>query len=308
MKLLSSLLDYSAKNVPRYKGMVPQLEAFPVLGKQEILAEMAAHLSDELGSEKPVLTELLLIDRLPGDGKHDYLHASKIFIEETSGSSGIPFRTAKTVDERTQLAFGIWRARRRYDPLFTPERFYPFDHAPANMIFRGNSNDFSGESVDKLYTNLSLAGIRWVHGRAQTLCRHAQAISPHLANNKSICFAENTGYSLADEDREMISCKLKVSVIDQYGCREVWAIGIRNDGGPFTKLEENVVVEILDKAGTPISEPGIEGRIVVTSLHQRMFPIIRYALGDIEVGSERRGKIFVWRVLAKVTACDLAGK
>jgi phenylacetate-CoA ligase len=68
-------------------------------------------------------------------------------------------------------------------------------------------------------------------------------------------------------------------VFDQYGC---------NDGGLMTQtcgrgrfhIAENVsIVEILDNHGRPCP-PGVEGEVVVTNLHARVLPFLRYRVGD----------------------------
>ncbi|KAK2060233.1 AMP-dependent synthetase/ligase [Colletotrichum caudatum] len=42
----------------------------------------------------------------------------------------------------------------------------------------------------------------------------------------------------------------------------------------------NVVVEILNEDGEPISEPGVVGSLVATNMERRLMPIIRYPSGD----------------------------
>jgi phenylacetate-CoA ligase len=102
-----------------------------------------------------------------------------------------------------------------------------------------------------------------------------------LRSTHTVRFAESSGWSLAPEIRRMIEAKMNLTVVDQYGCREVWAIGTRVGDGPFRTVRDNVYVEILDDADQPIRQPGQEGRIVVTSLVQRLMPFIRYDTGDM---------------------------
>ncbi len=48
---------------------------------------------------------------------------------------------------------------------------------------------------------------------------------------------------------------------------------------------ENVIVEIVDTEGKPMS-PGNEGRILITNLYNYAMPFIRYEIGDMGVGSD----------------------
>lgn len=280
MDSLRELLIDSIRFVPRYAHLEPDLASFPVINKQLLLDNIDAHLSDVLGDKKENLRKLMLSRHLPGDLNFDYYYGNNIYVEQTSGSSGVFLRIPKTIEERSRLALGIWRHRRRLDGEFSPNKCYPFDHAPQELAACGNPYDLGFGKVDELYMNLSTKGMRWIHGRSQTLCRHATSISREVAACHTVRFAENTGYTLTAEDRRTIEAGLNVSMVDQYGCRETWAIAYRTGGQPFEVLAENVVVEILDEDGIPVRRPDVEGRIVVTSLHQRIFPMIRYDTND----------------------------
>jgi phenylacetate-coenzyme A ligase PaaK-like adenylate-forming protein len=108
MFALTSLLEHATQHVPRYRGLPPALEAFPVLTKRAVLSDMATHLSDELGGpEREHLIRCLFDETKPGDSKFESVFSAQITIEETSGSSGIPFRIPKTMQERKQAALGI---------------------------------------------------------------------------------------------------------------------------------------------------------------------------------------------------------
>jgi phenylacetate-CoA ligase len=281
MPALASLLHYAATHVPRYHGLKPSLASFPILIKSSAAADFAAHLSNELGSEKPKLVEFLRDENRRCGPNDEAAFGSRIIIEETSGSSGIPFRTAKTLQERASLSYAIWKYRRQIDPLCSLKNFYPIFHRSAHTPTLGKARDFTPSGVNNFYAELTSSGIRWVHGGAGILRRHAELISRESAKNKTVCFAENTSVALFDHDRQFIEANLAVALIDQYGCRETWAIAVRKDAGCFHVLSENVVVELLDDAGNPVMEAERPGRVIVTSLHQRIFPIIRYDTGDL---------------------------
>lgn len=79
--------------------------------------------------------------------------------------------------------------------------------------------------------------------------------------------------------RERIEQAFEAPLRDQYGC---------NDGGIMSQecshgrlhLAENVsIVEVLDDAGHRCP-PGDEGDVVVTNLHARTLPFLRYRIGD----------------------------
>ena len=85
------------------------------------------------------------------------------------------------------------------------------------------------------------------------------------------------------ERRELIERHFGVPVFDVYSCTEVGYIATNcpaNAG--YHVHDENVLVEVLDENDEP-SRPGEAGRIVLTSLVNFVFPLIRYDIGDYAV-------------------------
>jgi phenylacetate-CoA ligase len=70
-------------------------------------------------------------------------------------------------------------------------------------------------------------------------------------------------------------------VCDQYGCSELYFIAAEC---PMKKglhvFSDAVLVEILDDNNLPVPT-GEFGRIVITNLNDKMFPLVRYANGDV---------------------------
>lgn len=64
-----------------------------------------------------------------------------------------------------------------------------------------------------------------------------------------------------------------------YGCMEVWMIALGYDNQKL-KINENIILELVDESGNIINETDKPGNIVVTSLCQRGMPFIRYKLTD----------------------------
>jgi phenylacetate-CoA ligase len=284
MSAMTALLEHAARRVPRYRGLPPALETFPIATKRAILADMAAYLSDEIGGpERERLISCLFDETRSSDSKFESVFNSQITIEETSGSSGIPFRIPKTMQERKLAALGIWRYRRRYDPQVTLANFYPFIHEPRGFVSKGNPYDLLPENVARIYTELTAGNFRWVHGEPRLLRWHAERVSERDrdAATKTVRFAESSGQRVSPEDRAIIESQLNVTLIDQYGSREAWAMGTRQDDGAFEVVTDNVLIELLTPDNQPVTEPDQAGRVAVTCLHQRLLPFIRYETGDM---------------------------
>jgi phenylacetate-CoA ligase len=60
--------------------------------------------------------------------------------------------------------------------------------------------------------------------------------------------------------------------------------------GEHFVFEGETLLEIIDEeTGTPIEEPGVRGMLVVTDLHRRLMPVIRYPTGDAACWLARPG-------------------
>lgn len=290
---LGAILRHAALSVPRFRGLAPRLDAFPITRKAEILADLPGHVSDDGGVDKARLTAFLQDGARKRDSKDESVFDRRIVVDETSGSNGVPFCIPKTVEERARCSIGIWRYRSFYDPEASPETFYPLAHEPIGFRHEIPPGVGSPRDVGRLYDHLSARGVRWIHANPPLLERHARAmVEPAAA--RSLAFAETSGSYLTAEARDLIERRMNVRVVDQYGCREVWAIGTKTGDGPFTVVKDNVHLEIVDDAGRPIREPGVAGRVVVTSLIQKLLPFVRYDTGDIaEWASPEPGDSFV---------------
>ena len=93
---------------------------------------------------------------------------------------------------------------------------------------------------------------------------------------------------LHDFQRALIQEVFRAPVFETYGSREVMLIAAeceRHRGLHVTS--EHLVVEIVDDGGNVVA-PGIEGRVIVTDLHNFGAPFIRYDIGDRAVASDRQ--------------------
>lgn len=90
-----------------------------------------------------------------------------------------------------------------------------------------------------------------------------------------------TADPLMPEQRKRICAALDGPVFDIYAAAEVpWiAAECRHHAGLHVQ-SDCAVVEILDDDGSPVPA-GTWGRIVITDLLNRLFPLIRYEIGDV---------------------------
>jgi len=95
-----------------------------------------------------------------------------------------------------------------------------------------------------------------------------------------------TSERLYDEQREMIGAAFGCRVANGYGARDAGFIAHQCPAGGMHVTAEDVIVEIVDPAGS-VLPPGQAGEVVVTHLATGDFPFIRYRTGDVAVRDDR---------------------
>lgn len=268
--------------VPFYKDAGTELGMYPIVNKQIIRSSLAQFLAEGSGFDRGAMLSLLRAHHLSEAAEIPILGA--VILEQTSGSSGLPFRFPRTRSERLALLHGIWQMRKAIDPQIESDRLFAAIHRPENQA-RPNS-------MEELLAHLRHREVRWLHAGprfwqtlAGFLCRYP-AERPF-----DLIYLENAG-GVVSADVVAFFRERGFCWVDQYGCREVWAIGYRVDAKPFMPCTQNVIVELLDSQGKPITALSTPGRVVVTSIHQQLFPFVRYDTGDIaELAIDSEGQV-----------------
>jgi phenylacetate-CoA ligase len=85
--------------------------------------------------------------------------------------------------------------------------------------------------------------------------------------------------------REAIQEAFGCKVFDFYGSREVGPMAGECPMGRMHIFQFNNYIEVVDKDNQPV-QPGMEGRVLVTTLHNFAMPLIRYDIGDTAVLGE----------------------
>src|SRR5699024_8746763 len=97
----------------------------------------------------------------------------------------------------------------------------------------------------------------------------------HQLNLKAVLGAAE-GFERYD-DKEYVSQVFGCPTGLQYAAMETNYIAQTHPDGEYKVLWKNNLIECVDENG----DPAKEGRILITSLYPRAFPLIRYELGDI---------------------------
>ena len=120
----------------------------------------------------------------------------------------------------------------------------------------------------------------YLAGYAGSLYQIAQVARRHNIRMYKPKFVYSSAETLRDFMRDEIEEQFGTKVYDYYGSREVGAIAGECAQGNRHVFVMNNLVEVFDEDDRPV-EAGIEGRLVITCLHNYSFPMIRYDIGDV---------------------------
>jgi phenylacetate-CoA ligase len=245
-------------------------------------------------------------------------NSKELHIHNTSGSSGTPFyfakdkfchamtwahTNAKFSEHDLQLGascqarfYGIpldgfkYCKERLKDMLSARIRFPVFDLSDirlAEMVKIFKKHDFI-----------------YINGYTSSLVLFAKYLISNNVLLKDICpslqLVMPTSEICDDLDRKILKDGFGVKVVNEYGAAELDLIAMDDIDGDFVLNEETLYVEILDEQNKPVL-PGVEGRVVITSLFNQVMPFIRYEIGDSAVFSDKlkNGRRILERVVGR---------
>ncbi len=94
------------------------------------------------------------------------------------------------------------------------------------------------------------------------------------------------GEVLEDSVRERTRRLLGVDIADNYGSTELF-LAWQCPAGSYHVNAEHALIEIVDERGRPVA-PGQMGRVLATTLENRLMPLVRYDMGDYAIALEGR--------------------
>ncbi len=237
--------------------------------------------------------------------KIDYLISNgfdktNVYLANTSGSSGHPFHFAKdkkahalswafifsrynelgiSYKDLEARFYGIPLERKVYyyeklkDLIFRRVRFSVFDLSPNTF------KEFILEFNNKHY--------KYIYGYTNSIVLFARYIISKNINFKKICNSLEliilTSEVCTKEDRVILRNAFNVRVISEYGASEFGYIGFEKEPGIWQAANDLVYLE-----------NDIDGNILITDLHNKAFPFIKYNIGDVgNIHTDRNGNQYI---------------
>jgi len=238
---------------------------------------------------------------------------SKLFFDDTSGTDGEPLRCYMGEKEKILFSKKLWSIRKSIVPNLNINdkvvQFYSSRHIKGRTITDAVVDsekqlllslfDLSEPKLKLFIETISNTGCQWLHAVPSAVLALARVINQYALRIPELKYIELTGEYISEEEFKYIKETFKTTVINHYGLREFWTIGY-GEGNILEINEENVFVE----NDTFSSE---NTGILVTSLSNSMWPLIRYRVKDnvklVEKDDEFKLKIMGGRHSEYIELC-----
>lgn len=269
------LLKDARDEVPFYTNMIPEQidkvsdkeidHIFPQIhptDKNLIRKDYSRFVCNQICDEMVKRAEY---ERHIGRTEYARIDGSHIYFEYTSGSSGTPFITVKTMNERLVLAKALWKERNKLICIKPNEAF--------------NCNDSSLHSIEA--DDLVRNGYKMWMVNVNRLEKFKKYFMMNNLSPVGLSLIENAGSFITIEEQLAYEKFFNCIVSNYYGCTETWGIAYSCGNKELHLMEDTAHIELLDENDKIISECGRVGTVTVTSYVQSLMPFIRYKTGDL---------------------------
>lgn len=275
---LRAILRHAAANTAHYGDLVRAAGLDPARLEAKDLARL------------PLLTKLDLVER--SARLQAPMRPGTTSWKTTGGSTGVAVRLRKDRLATAAEQAASWRSYAWYGirPGDRQARFWGTPQTPKARLRFGaidvilNRDRFSAfafrrEDLGRYYARVAATRPAWVYGYVSMLVELARyCLEEGLALARAgVRAVVTTSEVLSPGDRRLLAEAFGAPVYDEYGCGEVGAVLYECARGAKHLMAENLFVELLPD---PTPEEPCAARLVVTDLHNRATPLLRYDLGD----------------------------
>lgn len=216
----------------------------------------------------------------------------------TSGSTGHPLTVFKNRDALARERAATWRSYGWVGiPVAAPQALlWGMPHSVKGRLrarvldFLANRRRLSMFGIEeadlaRFHGALKRFQPHYVYGYVSALTTFVRFLdSTRRVLPPSVTCIITTSELLDTASRSFLEEATGLRVFNEYGCGEVGSIAHECEAGSLHVMSDNLVLECLPTEGAP---EGL-GELVVTDLHNRAMPLIRYRLGDLGALSGRQ--------------------
>lgn len=247
----------------------------------------------------------------------DCFQPKDVYISSTSGSSGIPFFFAKDKNAHAlthaiildrYVMFGI-------TPQDKQARFYGIPMSGiahykellkdklANRV-RFPVFDLSDDKMSFFYNRFEKKRFGYIYGYTSTIVLFAKYVQSKGKILKEVCPSLKccivTSEVCTDIDKELLRKTFGIPVINEYGASETGIIAFTDKEGDWKITTEDLYVEVVDEQNQPLPY-GMRGKILITHLTNKTYPLIRYEIGDMGIIEKKGEKLILKELSGRVS-------
>ncbi|MCR4924157.1 MAG: 2-dehydropantoate 2-reductase [Lachnospiraceae bacterium] len=267
-KELKRILQYAVDNSSYYSSYsgFKSLQDFPVMDKERLKREY----------------DKVLVH------KYDQM---KTHIMYTSGSKGTPFAVIQDLAKRERNIadlkyFGNIAGYIDHDPMcyLRARPVVTEKQQEKDNIWQLDISSLSKQNLSNYFHLIVEKKCRALVGNASTLRIAVEYWGSHFENESSVKTIISTSEALSEHTRQALKDFFggEVRIYSRYSNSEQGILGQEaNKPGEFVLNWASYYFEILKADSDERVKPGETGRIVVTDMYNKAFPMIRYDTGDL---------------------------
>ncbi len=150
---------------------------------------------------------------------------------------------------------------------------------PSRQIFL-DASELDEAGLRAFHERVVTVRPRLIEGYLGAVLEYATFVQRHGLSVPGVTAIATTAAPLPPQTRERIESALGAPVYDEYRSSEVsWIAGECREQSGLHVFADARLIEIVDADGHPVPD-GTVGDLVITDLTNRVFPTIRYRLGD----------------------------
>lgn len=206
------------------------------------------------------------------------INDESMLVETTSGSTGNPLQILLEPDSKSHRIATQYLLETRYGrspfELFARLHYRPHDLNPllkaTGMFPKLFLSVFDPE--EKSLSAIKQSKVKMLRGYPSIL-----SVMAKLNDGFKLRGIMSGGEVLTEDSRKLISDSFSCEVFNHYGCMEAGTVAAECKQHKLHVHPFNIV-EIVNAKGKPVKSS--TGEVVITPLHNRAMPLIRYHLGD----------------------------
>ena len=259
--------------LPREIRTVPDLSRLPVLTKSMVRSHLNDLVADNIErgdlirSQTGGSTGSPLVFFTTKQDRYSYGHARGVLATEWTGVA-LGDKVTTLVQHRAAAPTRLERGVRPLSAMLRRNM-----HVPLGSL--------SDQNLDAVVRLLHRTKPRAIAAYPSTLAHVARYVRDSGRSVPALHAVLTGGEQVFEHQRALVRDVFGVEPYSTYGTQENFILATECEAHVGMHVfAQDLVLEIVDDNGSPVG-PGTEGRVLVTNLHARGMPFIRYDTGDV---------------------------